>query len=71
MAGTSTLRRKNMRIDQAKLDSARKILGTKTETETVEAALDLVTFRKEVIEGVRRLAGTGIVRDIYAEDEET
>ena len=70
MARTSTLRRKNMRIDQAKLDSARKILGTKTETETVEAALDLVTFRKEVIEGVRRLAGTGIVRDIYAEDEE-
>ena len=61
--------RKNMRLRQDLLDQARKVLGTKTETETVEEALELVTFRKEVAEGIRRIAGSGALRDIYAEDE--
>lgn len=50
--------RKNLRLTQAKLDRARKVLGTETETETVEQALDLVAFRDEVIAGVRRVAGS-------------
>ena len=50
--------RKNMRISQEKLDRARKILGTRTETETVDAALDMIAFRTEVLEGVRRVAGS-------------
>jgi Arc/MetJ family transcription regulator len=60
--------RKNMRLRQELIDEARKILGTQTETETVERALELVAFRKEVSEGIRRISGTGGVRDIYAED---
>ena len=56
-------RRKNVRLTQSKLDKARKVLGTETETETIEQALDLVVFRKEAIEGVRELAGSGAVRD--------
>jgi hypothetical protein len=55
--------RKNLRLNQAKLDRARRILGTQTETETVEQALDLVAFRQEVIAGVRRLAGSKLLRD--------
>ena len=35
--------RKNLRLTQAKLVRAQRILGT--ETETVEQALDLVAFR--------------------------
>jgi len=50
--------RKNLRLTQAKLDRARDLLGTETETETVEQALDLVAFREEVISGVQRLAGS-------------
>jgi hypothetical protein len=61
--------RKNMRLRQDLLDQARKVLGTKTETETVEEALELVTFRKEVAEGIRRIAGSGALHDIYAKDE--
>ncbi len=56
--------RKNLRLTQAKVDRARRILGTETETETIEQALDLVAFRQEVIEGVRRLAGSGSLQDV-------
>lgn len=59
--------RKNMRLRQELIDRAREILGTSTETETVEQALELVAFRKEVSEGIRRISGTGGVQDIYAE----
>lgn len=62
--------RKNLRLTQEKIDRARKILGTKTETETVEQALDLVAFRKEVVEGIGRIAGTGALRDIFEDDDE-
>ena len=55
--------RKNIRLTQAKVDRARRILGTETETETIEQALDLVAFRQEVIDGVRRLAGSRSLRD--------
>jgi hypothetical protein len=65
MTKARRLVRKNMRLHQDLLDRARRILGTKTETETVEQALELVTFRKEVAEGIRRIAGSGSLRDIY------
>jgi len=63
--------RKNFRLSQRKLDEAREALGTKTETETVEAALDLVTFRREVMEGLERIGGTNSIVDVFAEEEGT
>jgi hypothetical protein len=53
--------RKNLRLSQSKIDRAKRILGTKTETETIEQALDLVAFRQEVVPGLEGLAGSGIV----------
>lgn len=50
-------KKKNLRLHQSKIDAARAALGTRTETETVEAALDLVVFRREVVKGVRALRG--------------
>jgi hypothetical protein len=61
--------RKNLRLTQAKIDEAKKILGTETETETIEQALDLVVFRKEVLDGIARIAGSQSVRDIFAGDD--
>jgi hypothetical protein len=61
--------RKNLRLTQAKIDRARRILGTKTETETIEQALDLVALRKELADGIRRIAGTGGVRNVFDEEE--
>jgi Arc/MetJ family transcription regulator len=49
--------RKNVRLDQQSLDAARRILGATTETETIAKALDLVAFRKELVDGVRAMYG--------------
>ena len=59
-------RRKNMRLDQAKLDQVKQLLEAKTETDAVEQALDLVLFRREVLSGLQRIAGRGIARDVHA-----
>lgn len=61
--------RKNLRLTQEKIDRAKRILGTATETETVEQALDLVAFRSDVLEGIENLAGSNVLQDIYGEDE--
>lgn len=63
MATKKQTTRKNLRLTQSKIDRARKILGTRTETETVEQALDLVAFRQEVVSGLEGLAGSGMLRD--------
>jgi Arc/MetJ family transcription regulator len=59
--------RKNLRIDQRKLDAARRALGVKTETETVDAALDAIALRKELSGGIRRVRAAGGLKDIYRE----
>ena len=56
-----TPRKKNFRLRQSKIDEAMKVLGTKTETETIEQALDLVVFRQNLVEGVRAMKGAGLV----------
>ena len=53
------LRRKNMLMDQRKLDAAKTALGAVTETAAVDAALDLVVFRAEVFRGLDALAAAG------------
>ena len=57
--------RKNVRLTQRKIDEAKKILGTETETETIERALDLVVFGEEVVAGLERISGTGAIEDIH------
>ena len=59
MAKTRLIRRKNMLIDQRKLDAAKAALGVQTETAAVDAALDLVVFRAEVFRGLDALAAVG------------
>ncbi len=53
------MRRKNMLVDQRKLDAAKAALGVPTETAAVDAALDLVVFRTEVFRGLDALAALG------------
>jgi hypothetical protein len=53
------IRRKNMLIDQRKLDAAKTALGALTETAAVDAALDLVVFRAEVFRGLDALTAAG------------
>ena len=62
-------KKKNLRLHQSKIDEAKEILGTATETETIEVALDLVVFRKELIEGVRAMRGAKLVNLFDAVEE--
>lgn len=61
----STWVRKNMAMDQAKLTRAKRLLGVETETEAVDAALDLIAFRAEVTSAINKLAASGGFEDHF------
>jgi Bacterial antitoxin of type II TA system, VapB len=67
---TANIRRKNLNIDQAKLDRVRELLGARTETEAVDQALSALLLREELIAGVRRVAGSGGVENVFEGDVE-
>lgn len=48
--------RKEFWLDPETLRRAQKILGTATERETVEVALDMIAFRRELLDGTRVLS---------------
>ena len=48
--------RKEFWLDPETLHRAQKILGTATERETVEVALDMIAFRRELLNGTRVLS---------------
>ena len=54
--------RKEFWLDPKALQRAQIVLGTVTERETVERALDIVAFRAEIQEGVAALAGLELDR---------
>lgn len=56
--------RKNVVMDQRKLDVARRALGVDTETEAIDQALDLVAFGKELAKGFAAVRRSGGVDDI-------
>lgn len=49
------------RLSRAKIARAQEILGTTTATATIEEALDMIIFRRELMEGVERAFGTPVV----------
>jgi hypothetical protein len=65
MPRTAMLRHKHVRLDQAKLDRARKVLGARTDTETLDRALSLVTSEAEINAVVRSLGGKGRFKKVF------
>lgn len=63
VADKTGLRRKNLILDQRKIDRAKEILGAATETEAIHRALDgvreLARFRDETEAGLNNLLGRG------------
>jgi hypothetical protein len=57
--------RKNVVMDQRKLDVARRALGVDTETEAIDQALDFVAFREELSEGFAAVRRSGGVDDVF------
>ena len=56
--------RKNVIMDQRKLDVARRALGVDTETEAIDQALDFVAFRQELAKGFAAVRRSGGVEDV-------
>jgi hypothetical protein len=56
--------RKNVVMDQRKLNIARRALGVDTETEAIDQALDFVAFREELAKGFTAVRRSGGVDDV-------
>jgi hypothetical protein len=58
-----TIRRKNLLLDQRKIDHARRIFKSDTDTEAIhralDAAADLAAFQRELDRGLDALVGRG------------
>ena len=66
----SSIRRKNLLLDQAKINRARRIFKASTETEAIhralDAAADLEAFQRELDAGFDALIGGGGFSDRFA-----
>ena len=65
MASSSSLRHKHVRIDQAKLRKARKLLGASTDTEALDRALTLVVSEGDIDATLRAMGGKGRLKKIF------
>jgi hypothetical protein len=61
--------RKNMDMDVNKLDTARRILGARTDTEAVDRALDYVISENRELTALDRLYELGGLADAYGNAE--
>jgi hypothetical protein len=57
--------RKNVVMDQRKLDAARRVPGVDTDTEAIDVALDLVAFRRELVRGIASVRNAGGIEDVF------
>jgi hypothetical protein len=62
---TASLRHKHIRIDQVKLDKARKVLAAATETEALDRALTLVVSEAEIDAALRAVSGRGRLKKLF------
>jgi hypothetical protein len=62
---SALVRRKNFYIRVDTLKKAQKALGTRTETETVERALELVVFQEEALKAFQDLCTKGEIEDVF------
>ena len=65
MVTTASVRHKHIRIDQAKLDKARKVLAVATETEALDRALTLVVSEAEVDAALRAVSRKGRLKKLF------
>ena len=53
------LKHKHLRLDQSKIDRAKKLLRVKTEQEAIECALDLLLAEEPLLRAHRSVGGVG------------
>ena len=65
VASSATVRHKHIRIDQEKLDKARKVLAAATETEALDRALTLVVSEAEINATLRRSKRKATLKKVF------
>jgi hypothetical protein len=60
-----SIRHKHLKIDQRKLDRAKRILRLTTEQETIDRALDAVLAEEEILRAHRKARGVGGFVDAF------
>jgi hypothetical protein len=63
------LRHKHLKIDQRKLDRAKRILKLTTEQETIDRALDAILEEEEILRAHRKIRAVGGMVDAFANVE--
>jgi hypothetical protein len=58
--GTTGKVPRTYRLAPEKVANAQKILGARTATETIETALDMVVFRRDLVRGTAAMLGVTI-----------
>jgi len=59
------VRHKHVRLNQEKLDRVKSILGSATETEALEGAMDLVLAEAAILRTLRRIRGKGRISRLF------
>ena len=62
---SAIIRHKHLRLNQRKLDRARRVLGARTDTETLERALDLILAEERTRQALRSVGGKGHIRRVF------
>ncbi len=60
-------RHKHLKLEQTKLDRAKKLLGARTEQETVERALDVLLGEEPILKALRATKKVGGFQDVFGE----
>jgi hypothetical protein len=61
------IKHKHLKLDQSKIDKARRLFGVKTEQETIERALDLALAEEPFLRAHRKVRGVGGIADIFGQ----
>jgi hypothetical protein len=64
-SGVTMVRHKHLKLDQSKIDRAKRLLGPKTEQETIERALDLVLAEMPILRVHKRVKDVGGLEDAF------
>ncbi len=66
-ANPKKLRHKHLKLDQEKLDRARRFLRVRTEQETVEKALDMILHEERIKKALVKVRAIGGVRNVFGD----
>ncbi len=66
--GTVRMERVNLMLDKASVGELRKLLGTRSDSETVRSAVQHRLASLQALDALRRLQGIGKLEDVFRRD---